>query len=302
MNAEMTECGPEVAEQVWTLAREAFAGNGVLDPPTGALRDTLEDVRADLAAYGGVVARAGSDVVASLRRRAEGDRLWLRRVAVAPGWQRRGLGAALMRTAIERAREQGFSEVAVRVRHVLPDNRAFYAALGFTEVGARDAWAELALPLTGAAVVATADEMRELGFRLAADLVPGDLVVLSGPLGAGKTVLVQGIAAGLGVSGRVTSPTFVLARVHRGGRVPLVHVDAYRLGSGGEARLAVDDLDLDADAAEAVTVVEWGAGVVESLSPSRLDVHLERREDESRVVVVRPVGPRWAASLVLPLN
>ena len=264
MNAELSECGPEAAEQVWTLTRAAFAGNGVLDPPTGALQDTVADVRTDLAAYGGVVARAGSDLVAALRRRADGNRLWLRRVAVAPGWQRRGLGAALMRRAIEQAREQGFHDVAVRVRHVLPGNRAFYEALGFTEVGARDAWAELALPLTGALVVDSAEQMHELGVRLAADLGPGDLVVLSGPLGAGKTVLVQGIAAGLGVSGRVTSPTFVLARVHRGGRVPLVHVDVYRLGSGGDARLALDDLDLDADAADSITVVEWGAGIVEA--------------------------------------
>jgi tRNA threonylcarbamoyladenosine biosynthesis protein TsaE len=127
--------------------------------------------------------------------------------------------------------------------------------------------------------------MRSLGERLAADLKPGDLVVLTGDLGAGKTTLVQGIAAGLGASGPVVSPTFVIARVYRGGRVPLVHVDAYRLGS----RVEVDDLDLDADVAESVTVVEWGEGLVEDLSEERLVVSITRSSDavdETRRVTV----------------
>ncbi len=110
-------------------------------------------------------------------------------------------------------------------------------------------------------VVATAGQMRALGSRLAVLLQAGDLVVLSGPLGAGKTTLAQGIGAGLGVRGQVTSPTFVIARLHpsvRGGP-DFVHADAYRLGSRAE----VDDLDLDADLATSVTVVEWGEGLVE---------------------------------------
>ena len=118
--------------------------------------------------------------------------------------------------------------------------------------------------------------MRALGGRLGQLLAPGDLVVLSGPLGAGKTVLAQGIGAGLGVPGRVTSPTFVLARVHRGGRIPLVHVDAYRLGSGPTGRAEVDDLDLDAETHDSVTVVEWGEGLVEGLAEDRLEVHIDR--------------------------
>ncbi len=100
-------------------------------------------------------------------------------------------------------------------------------------------------------------------------------MLLTGPLGAGKTALTQGIGAGLGVSGRVVSPTFVIARVHRGGRVPLVHVDAYRLASLDE----VDDLDLDVDVADSVTVVEWGAGLVEQLSDARLEIALAEPDD-----------------------
>jgi tRNA threonylcarbamoyladenosine biosynthesis protein TsaE len=121
-------------------------------------------------------------------------------------------------------------------------------------------------------VVATADQMRALGGRLAVLLQAGDLVVLSGPLGAGKTTLAQGIGAGLGVRGRVTSPTFVIARLHPslGTGPDLVHADAYRLGSRAE----VDDLDLDADLATSVTVVEWGEGLVEDLAPSFLSVDI----------------------------
>jgi tRNA threonylcarbamoyladenosine biosynthesis protein TsaE len=118
--------------------------------------------------------------------------------------------------------------------------------------------------------VPTAARMRDLGVRLAGLLRAGDLVVLSGPLGAGKTTLTQGIGAGLGVRGQVTSPTFVIARVHpslRGGP-DLVHADAYRLGSRAE----VDDLDLDADIGRAVTVVEWGEGLVEDLAASFLEI------------------------------
>jgi len=139
--------------------------------------------------------------------------------------------------------------------------------------------------------VPTADEMRGLGRRLAADLRAGDLLVLSGPLGAGKTTLVQGIGEGLGVRGPVTSPTFVIARVHpslRGGPA-LVHADAYRLGGVAE----IDDLDLDSDAASSVTAVEWGEGLAEGLSEDRLEVSIELSGDR-RTVRISGVGSRWA--------
>jgi tRNA threonylcarbamoyladenosine biosynthesis protein TsaE len=156
--------------------------------------------------------------------------------------------------------------------------------------------------------VPSAARMRALGERLAGVLRPGDLIVLSGRLGAGKTTLTQGIGTGLGVRGPVTSPTFVIARVHpslRGGP-DLVHADAYRLGSQAE----VDDLDLDADVDRAVTVVEWGEGLAERLSASFLEIAIapapagpspeqpgpEQEPDpdaEPRTVRVTAWGDRW---------
>jgi tRNA threonylcarbamoyladenosine biosynthesis protein TsaE len=142
-------------------------------------------------------------------------------------------------------------------------------------------------------VLPTPEDTQALGRALAAVLQPGDLVVLVGPLGAGKTALTQGIGAGLGVREPVTSPTFVISRVHRGGRVPLVHVDAYRLGSMAD----VDDLDLDASTEESVTVVEWGQGLVEQLADERLEVRLDRRDDDVRTAQLVPYGAGWQQRL-----
>lgn len=164
--------------------------------------------------------------------------------------------------------------------------------------------------------IATADEMHHLGRELAAALRPGDLVVLSGPLGAGKTTLTRGIGEGLEVRGPVTSPTFVLARTHPSlsGGAPLVHVDAYRLSSA----LELDDLDIDF--ARSVVVVEWGAGMLDGVAESWLEVAIERPTgaaegaaegaadqgdaadaevddaDEPRTVTLTGFGPRWASA------
>lgn len=149
---------------------------------------------------------------------------------------------------------------------------------------------------------------RALGRRLAPLLRRGDLVLLSGELGAGKTTLTQGLGAGLGVRGQVASPTFIIARVHpsRSDGPDLVHVDAYRLGSLAE----VDQLDLDTSVEESVTVVEWGAGKVEALTDDRLEVELRRPRgadaaadgetltgDSPRQAVLRGYGERWAGGL-----
>jgi tRNA threonylcarbamoyladenosine biosynthesis protein TsaE len=154
--------------------------------------------------------------------------------------------------------------------------------------------------------VPTAAQMKALGARLAGLLRPGDLVVLTGDLGAGKTTLTQGLGGALGVRGRVASPTFVISRVHLPERdgPGLVHVDAYRLADTAE----VADLDLEESLAESVTVVEWGAGLVESLAEDRLEIVITRPRgtdpddgadpepdpDEPRTVALTGVGARWA--------
>lgn len=131
----------------------------------------------------------------------------------------------------------------------------------------------------------TTQDTEALGRELAAQLKPGDLVILDGPLGAGKTALTRGIAAGLGVTGRVSSPTFVIARRHRAatpGGVALVHVDAYRLASA-DLTAELDALDLDTDLDDSVVVVEWGAGLAETLADRHLHVRLTRSpQDETR--------------------
>ncbi len=143
----------------------------------------------------------------------------------------------------------------------------------------------------GRAELATVDDMIALGYRLGGCLVAGDVVVLSGPLGAGKTLLTKGIALGMNVSGPVTSPTYVLARVHpaqTAGRPALVHVDVYRLldHAAVDILAELDSLDLDTDLTDAVVVVEWGEGLAERLSESHLDIRLERADDsETRTAI-----------------
>jgi tRNA threonylcarbamoyladenosine biosynthesis protein TsaE len=147
--------------------------------------------------------------------------------------------------------------------------------------------------------VETAAGMRALGRRLAGLLRAGDLVILSGSLGAGKTTLVQGIGEGLGVRGPVTSPTFVIARIHPSltGGPDLVHADAYRLASPAE----VDDLDLDEAMGSSVTVVEWGGGMAEGLAADRLEITITPLEvtvpsgGETRTVCIAGHGGRWDA-------
>ena len=138
--------------------------------------------------------------------------------------------------------------------------------------------------------VATAADMHELGKRIGAQCVAGDLILLNGPLGAGKTVLVQGIGDALGIND-VTSPTFVISRIHKG-PLPLIHVDAYRLLEGGKAALYLDDLDLDSPREGAVTVIEWGGAESARLSDERLEIVIDRTE-EIREVSITPVGARW---------
>lgn len=154
----------------------------------------------------------------------------------------------------------------------------------------------------GVRPIGTPDDMNALGREIGRSLSAGDVLVLTGPLGAGKTTLTRGIGEGLGVRGPVTSPTFVLARTHPSliGGSPLVHVDAYRLASA----LELDDLDIDF--AHSVVVVEWGAGMLDGVTDSWLEVTIVRPEGgsendldddlvEPRTVTLAGHGPRWRA-------
>ncbi|MFI5754218.1 tRNA (adenosine(37)-N6)-threonylcarbamoyltransferase complex ATPase subunit type 1 TsaE [Streptomyces sp. NPDC051569] len=184
-----------------------------------------------------------------------------------------------------------------------PDAAHAHAAHAHTHAAHADAAhadAAHADVVRSAAHVITVDSperMGELGRGLAALLRPGDLVMLTGELGAGKTTLTRGLGAGLGVRGDVTSPTFVIARVHPSlsGGPALVHVDAYRLGGGLDE---MEDLDLDVSLPDSVVVVEWGDGKVEELSDDRLHVVIDRvvgaTDDDRRTVTLTGVGARWS--------
>ena len=137
--------------------------------------------------------------------------------------------------------------------------------------------------------IATPEAMHHLGLQISAQLRAGDLVLVNGPLGAGKTVLAQGIGAGLGITG-ITSPTFVISRVHKAA-VPFIHVDAYRLVDSENPNLYLDDLDLDIS--NSITVIEWGGAESARLSEDRLEISIDRSSDE-RTVEIKAIGPRWA--------
>jgi tRNA threonylcarbamoyladenosine biosynthesis protein TsaE len=131
--------------------------------------------------------------------------------------------------------------------------------------------------------------MHQLGLKISKQLRAGDLVLVNGPLGAGKTVLAQGVGAGLGVAG-ITSPTFVISRVHKA-EIPFIHVDAYRLVDSENPNLYLDDLDLDI--ANSITLIEWGGSESARLSEDRLEISIDRSSDE-RTVEINAIGPRWA--------
>ena len=289
MRAERVR-GDVPVDEVQRLTVRAFAEQRELTPPSGALSESPETVAADFATGGGLLLRDDDGrLLGACRVRPLGTAWVVRRCAVDPSYRKQGLGRRLVDEAAAWAVDEGALHLHVGVRDALPGNRAFWERQGFSLLVRHGFWTELvrALPVRLAGHEAT----EGLGRRLAAELRAGDLVVLGGPLGAGKTTLTQGLGAALGVRGAVTSPTFVLARVHPG-ELPLVHVDAYRLRDAG-GRLELDDLDLDASLPDSVTVVEWGEGLVEGLAESRLDVRLDRPAEGDRTALVTPVGPRW---------
>jgi tRNA threonylcarbamoyladenosine biosynthesis protein TsaE len=279
------------ADDVLAVIHEAFSNRPDLDPPATALDETVETIRKALDAHGGLLVEHQGSPVGALLFEPRGRLLGLRRVGVLAPVRGLGVAAQMASRAREIAQELGFTGLELEARVELPATINFWRNLGYVESernGNRLTMLRM-LPLT--VTLETAEETRAFGEHLAERLEPGDLVILTGDLGAGKTTLTQGIGTGLGVRGAITSPTFVIARVHPSltGGAPLVHVDAYRLGGTAE----LDDLDLDTDIDDAVTVVEWGEGLAESLSVDRLELSLRRAADDTRTLTLTPVGPRW---------
>ncbi len=299
--------GPDRAAEVLGVIQRAFASRPPLDPPATAGDETVESVAATLERDGGLLAlRRGRPMGAILFDRSRPGALGLTRVSVDPHGRDRGVASVMVGVAEDVAEEDGMDGIWLHAREELPENLRFWVHRHYLPISRTGPTIELGKTLWLAREVPDADAMHDLAARVATLVRAGDLIVLTGDLGAGKTTFTQGLGEAMGVRGPITSPTFVIARTHPSliGGPSLVHVDAYRLGDAAE----IDDIDLDATTDESVTVVEWGAGMAEQLSDSWLSITIERRtadpEDplgtasgvdsgDMRVVTIRSRGPRW---------
>ncbi len=294
MTPDVRRVGPEAAAVVLSVVEQAFGARPLLDPPADAMNADVESVASMLGVRGGLVASLDGVPAGCLIFDVAPDALVLRRFGVTPEAQGRGVAAALVQAALRAA--IGRASLLVVAREELPGTIDFWRRHGFAEHSRTSPRVTLRRGLSQTFDVPDGEEMRALGAEVGRSLTAGDLVVLTGELGAGKTTFTQGLGLGLGVRGAVTSPTFVIARVHPSlvGGPELVHVDAYRLGGLDE----LDDLDLDTSLEGAVTVVEWGAGLAEGLADSRLEVIIERAlgETTSSDEDPRRVSMRWVTS------
>lgn len=286
---------PADAPELHRVIHAAFAARLPVDPPADALSDSVDDVAAAVAGGYGVVAELAGELVAGLLIQIDGDVATLRRVSVLPSDSGRGLARDLVASALLLAAEVGCRDAELLTRREFPELVRWWQGHGFDIVREVEQGFILARSLPVVIDAPTADAMRDLGRRLAALLVPGDVIIATGDLGAGKTTLAQGIGAGLAVSGPIISPTFVISRVHPAtAQGPdFVHVDAYRMGDAAE----LADIDLDASLARSVTFIEWGQGKAEWLSDERLEIAIERgtaTDDDGRTLVLTGTGARWA--------
>jgi len=298
---------PEDAPAIVGVIHRSFGARDPLDPPSTALDETVESVAEALATAGGLlVERRDVPMGALLFDESRPGRLGLRRVSVDPDIQSRGVASAMVGVAEDTAEERGKDGIWLHVREELPLTVQFWTRRLYYPVSHVGSTIELGKTLWLAREVHTAQDTQDFAARLAPLLKSGDVVIVVGGLGSGKTTFTQGLGAALGVRGPITSPTFVVARTHPSlvHGPPLVHVDAYRLGAAAE----IDDIDLDASVEDSVTVVEWGEGMAEQLSDSWLEIRVEIRlakstdplgtqiegsGDETRVITVKPHGPRW---------
>lgn len=277
-----------------SVMRAGFSSRPPLGARPAALDETVESLTETLEAGSGYLGVVDGEPVATVITTRVDGVLRLGRVAVHPRFQRGGVATFTIGAVLEVLAESGEDSVALLCRREFPQLEAWWIRHGFARVGSEaDCWV-MQRPLPVVVEVPNADAMRDLGRRISALVRPGDVVIAAGDLGAGKTTLTQGLAAGMGVTGAVISPTFVLSRVHRSpsGGPALVHVDAYRLGSAAE----LEDLDLEESLADSVTVVEWGSHLAEGLSEDRLEIEIRRSDDpddETRWVFCTPIGRRW---------
>ncbi len=291
MSVVVRRVGAEAAAEVLAVVQAAFGARPPLDPPADALAEDERSIARLLSGRGGLLATVDDVPVGCVVLDPTPDGLVLRRFGVVPGAQGTGVATALVEAAVDAA--AGREAVKVVAREELPETVGFWERHDFVVTARHSPYVELALWLGTTFDCPDADTMRRLGERVGRSLVAGDLVVLTGELGAGKTTFTQGLGAGLDVRGGVTSPTFVIARVHPSlvDGPDLVHVDAYRLGGLDE----LDDLDLDASLDTAVTVVEWGSGIAEGLADSHLEVVIERAVGQAPDDEIDPrrVSLRW---------
>jgi tRNA threonylcarbamoyladenosine biosynthesis protein TsaE len=281
--------------EVVDVMHAAYGARPRLDPPSTAVHESVESIRAALGRDGGLLAMVdGQPAGTLLFGRSEGC-LRLRRISVHPRFQHRGVATAMVGVAEEVADRRGAACVYATARVELPGSQRFWERRGYVEVSRDKQRVQFAKALPFEVVTSSAEHTKEFGRRIAGVLAAGDLVLLTGELGAGKTTLAQGLGSGLEVVGPVTSPTFIISRVHRPADAgpALMHVDAYRLGRVAE----LDDLDLEASLDEAVTVVEWGEGLAEGLSSERLEISLTRTSGDENVRTIRvtPIGARWVS-------
>lgn len=287
---------PEEANQIHQLLAQHSAGE-LADNPDCQLCQTPEILQGKLAEGYGLAAVAGSEIVGfvflDLPEMADLDfesRIGeLSKICVFASDHQSDVTVELVNAAVGLASRAGAKQLQAKT-----DSSAFdWAAIGFEPATDSAGLVSRALPTV--VVAETADQMRAIGARLAKLLKAGDLIIASGELGSGKTTLTQGIGSGLDVSGPVISPTFVLSRVHKSncGGPMLVHVDAYRLSSAAE----LADIDLDVTLEDAVTLVEWGTGIAESLTEDRLEIDILRSLDpaeNTREIFFTGIGKRWA--------
>jgi tRNA threonylcarbamoyladenosine biosynthesis protein TsaE len=290
----LRQAQPEQAATVLGIIKAAFSNRPPVQPPPPALAETEASIAAQLRDGFGLLAEVDGEPAGVIIVSLDGPQAGIHRVSVAPQFQRKGIASTMVEVALDQiaepvAGQPAPQEVWLTARAEFPYVVNWWRRRGFTEVARTGTSIKLHRAVAQLVEAPTAEAMQDFGAALADKLLPGDLIIATGELGAGKTTLAQGIGRGLDAEGAIISPTFVLSRIHpsRTGHPTFVHVDAYRLASLAELE------DLDLDLSEAITFVEWGAGLAEGLSDTRIEIDIRRStdpDDETRYVYVTPIG------------